>query len=403
MNVLVLNCGSSSVKFQLIEAGADSATVQDDRKVAMGLVERLGSDATLKLKFAGEQAGPVEKIIAPDHEAAVRLIIQRLHADSSGAGGRRVDAVGHRVVHGGDVFTDSVALDDKVLAEIESLNDLAPLHNPVAVSGIHAARKIFGTAMRMAAVFDTAFHATLPATAATYAIDDDLAKKHRIRRYGFHGMAHRYSLLRYAELSARPEREVNIVTLHLGNGSSACAIRAGRSIDTSMGFTPLEGLVMGTRSGDLDPALVDYLARKENVQAAEVEGWLNHRSGLLGLSGISQDMRELLARYESHPRARLAVDVFCYRARKYLGAYLAALGGAQAVIFSGGIGENAPAVRQKICAGMDWCGLSLDSRKNDAAVGVEGSISTSDARIHVYVIPSDEEAIIARETARLFQ
>ena len=196
---------------------------------------------------------------------------------------------------------------------------------------------------------------------------------------------------------------MNIVTLHLGNGSSACAIRAGRSVDTSMGFTPLEGLVMGTRSGDLDPALVDYLARKENVQAAEVEGWLNHRSGLLGLSGISHDMRELLARYESHPRARLAVDVFCYRARKYLGAYLAVLGGAQAVIFSGGIGENAPAVRQKICAGMEWCGLSLDDRKNDAAVGVEGSISTRDAPLQVYVIPSDEEAIIARETAALFQ
>ena len=403
MNILVLNCGSSSVKFQLIETGADSAAAQGDRKLATGLVDRLGADATLKLKLAGANAGAVEKIPAPDHEAAVRLIIERLEREFPAVEAGGVDAVGHRVVHGADLFTAAAALDDQTLAKIESLNDLAPLHNPVAIKGIYAARKIFGPAMRMAAVFDTAFHATMTATAARYAIDDDLAKKHHIRRYGFHGMAHRYSLLRYAELSDRAERDVNIVTLHLGNGCSACAIGAGQSVDTSMGFTPLEGLVMGTRSGDLDPALVSYLARKENVDAAEVERRLNQSSGLLGLSGISNDMRELLARYESHPRARLAVDVFCYRARKYLGAYLAVLGGAQAVIFSGGIGENAPAVRQKICAGMEWCGLSLDSRKNDAAVGVEGSISTSDAPIEVYVIPSDEEAIIARQTAELFQ
>ena len=401
MNILVLNCGSSSVKFQLIETAGDSDATSRDRKLATGLVDRLGPDATLKLKFAGENVGPSEKIGAPDHEAAVRLIIERLDWDPSGTRGRRVDAVGHRVVHGADLFTVATVLDDQNLAKIESLNDLAPLHNPAAVSGIHAARKSFGPSMRMAAVFDTAFHSTMPSIAATYAIDGDLAKKHRIRRYGFHGMAHRYSLLRYGELTGSAEREINIVTLHLGNGCSACAIRAGVSVDTSMGFTPLEGLVMGTRSGDLDAALVNYLARKENVDATEVELWLNHRSGLLGLSGLSGDMRELLAAYDANPRAHLAVEVFCYRARKYLGAYLAALGGAQAVIFSGGIGENAPAVREKICAGMEWCGLSLDRQKNDA--GVEGAISAAGARLQVYVIPSDEEAIIARETARLFQ
>jgi acetate kinase len=403
MNVLVLNCGSSSVKFQLIEASGASAATHSDRKLATGLVDRLGPGATLKLKSAGEDAGPAEKITAPDHEAAVRLIIERLNLDPSGACGRHVDAVGHRVVHGGNLFTTATALDDRTLAKIESLNDLAPLHNPAAVSGIYAARKIFSAAVPMAVVFDTAFHATIPPTAATYAIDEELAQKHHIRRYGFHGMAHRYSLLRYAELSGRAERDLNIVTLHLGNGSSACAIRAGQSVDTSMGFTPLEGLVMGTRSGDLDPALVEYLARKEKVTAAEVDRWLNHRSGLLGLSGISNDMRELLARYEKNPRARLAVDVFCYRAHKYLGAYLAVLGGALAVIFSGGIGENAPAVREKICAGMEWCGLSLDKDKNDSTVGAEARISAVDARIEVHVIPSDEEAIIARETAHLFE
>ena len=403
MNILVLNCGSSSVKFQLVDSKDASTATHTVRKLATGLVDRLGPDSTLKIEFTGGSASTAEKVAAPDHEAAVRLIVDRLDLDRSGAAGRCVDAVGHRVVHGADLFTAAAALDDQTLAKIESLNDLAPLHNPAALSGIYAARKIFGPALPMAAVFDTAFHATIAPVAASYAIDDELAKKHHIRRYGFHGMAHRYSLLRFAELSGQAERDVNIVTLHLGNGCSACAIRAGASADTSMGFTPLEGLVMGTRSGDLDAALVAYLARKENVSAAEVESWLNHRSGLLGLSGLSNDMRELLAAYDSNPRACLAVEVFCYRARKYLGAYLAALGGAQAVIFSGGIGENAPVVREKICAGMEWCGLSLDKEKNHTTVGTEARISAVDARLQTYVIPSDEEAIIACETARLFE
>jgi len=398
--ILVLNCGSSSVKFQLIETG-DLAAAHRDRKLATGVVDRIGPDAQLKLGGHGANAGTMEKVAALDHEAAVRQIINRIGSSSSVVGGWRVDAVGHRVVHGGDLFTAAAALDAENLAKLESLNDLAPLHNPAAVSGIHAARKIFGANLPMAAVFDTAFHHTIPAAASTYAISVELAKKHAIRRYGFHGMAHQYSMLRYGELTGRPANQIDIVTLHLGNGCSACAILGGRSIDTSMGFTPLEGLAMGTRSGDLDPALVEYLAHKENVSASEVGHWLNYRSGLLGLSGISHDMRELLARYETHPRARLAVDVFCYRARKYIGAYLAALGGADAVIFSGGIGENAPSVREKICAGMDWCGLILDEEKNHATAGVEAMISAPRADIEAYVIPSDEESIIARATAAL--
>jgi acetate kinase len=404
MNVLVLNCGSSSVKFQLIEIAGDNAAMDRDRKLVSGLMDRLGEQAIFSLKSADQASQPEEKVAAPNHEIAVRAIIERLgFSVSGGPSETRIDAVGHRVVHGGDLFTEAVAIDDDVLARIESLDDLAPLHNPAAVSGIHAARKIFGAAAPMAAVFDTAFHHTIPEIAATYAIPYDLAKKHAIRRYGFHGMAHQYSLLRYAELSGMPLEQIRIVTLHLGNGSSACAIRSGRSVDTSMGFTPLEGLVMGTRSGDLDPALVSYLARKEKVDAAEVERWLNQRSGLLGLSGLSNDMRELMARYENDRRARLAVDVFCYRARKYLGAYLAVLDGADAIVFSGGIGENAPVVREKICAGMEWCGLSLDKNKNGSAIGTESLISSAGARVRAYVIPSDEEAIIARETARLFR
>jgi acetate kinase len=402
MKVLVLNCGSSTVKFQVIETAETSTPTHQDHKLVSGLVDHLGGQATFKLSRAGNAAGTEENLTVANHEEAVRVIIERL-GSSAREGALQPDAVGHRVVHGGGLFTEAVAIDDQVLAKIESLNDLAPLHNPAAVSGIHAARKNFGKALPMAAVFDTAFHHTIPETAATYAIPAELAKKHGIRRYGFHGMAHQYSLLRYAELNGLAPAQVNLVTLHLGNGSSACAIRGGRSVDTSMGFTPLEGLVMGTRSGDLDPALVNYLARKENVGAEEVERWLNQRSGLLGLSGVSNDMRELMDNYEIDPRARLAVEVFCYRARKYLGAYLAALGGADAIVFSGGIGENTPLVREKICDRMEWCGLSLDKNKNASVIGAEGPISPVSAGIHIYVIPSDEEAIIARATARLFR
>jgi acetate kinase len=396
VNILVLNCGSSSVKFQLVEIAADAD--KNSRKLAVGMVDRLGADAVFKAKSGAQKSAEPVRIDARNHDDAVRAIIDRVRGD-----GQRIDAVGHRVVHGGALFIEPVAIDDDVLAKLEELNDLAPLHNPAAVAGIHAARKAFGAALPMAAVFDTAFHHTIPEIAAAYAIPADLAKKHRIRRYGFHGMAHEYSLLRYAALRGIAPAQANIVTLHLGNGCSACAIRAGRSMDTSMGFTPLEGLVMGSRSGDLDPALVSYLARKEKVGADEVERWLNHRSGLRGMSGLSNDMRELMAAYESNSRARLAVEVFCYRARKYLGAYLAVLGGADGVVFSGGIGENTPAVREKICGDMEWCGLVLDKEKNAAVIGTEAAISPASARVRIYVILSDEESIIARATASLFE
>ncbi|HJU60951.1 MAG TPA: acetate/propionate family kinase, partial [Candidatus Binatia bacterium] len=270
-----------------------------------------------------------------------------------------------------------------------------------SVSGIRAVRSVLGAAMPMVAVFDTSFHRTLPEHASMYAIPHELATKHQIRRYGFHGLAHQYSLLRYGELSGRAQEQTHAVTIHLGNGCSACAIRGGQSVDTSMGFTPLEGLVMGTRSGDLDPAVVSYLAQAESVDAAEVEDWLNKRSGLLGISQLSNDMRELIAAYDANPRARLAVEVFCYRARKYLGAYLAVVGGADAVIFSGGIGENSPVVREKICTQMEWCGLKLDNSANSKTIGRDGRISTSDSKLNAFVVHTDEELIIARETARL--
>ena len=394
MKILVLNCGSATLKFQLIEVGESDSP---QRKLASGIVDRIGNKANYR--FVAADSTPVERsVVVRDHEEAVGLVISWLQSTPRV---RNPDAAGHRVVHGGQKFTESVGIDDAVLGDLEALCELAPLHNPAAVSGIRAARKILGATTPMVAVFDTSFHHGIPDHAANYAIPYELSLKHGIRRYGFHGLAHEYDIARYAELKGKPVAQINAVVMHLGNGCSASAIHNGRSVDTSMGFTPLEGLVMGTRSGDLDAALVSYLARKENVDAEEVESWLNKRSGLLGVSGLSNDMRDLAAVYEENPRARLAVDLFCYRARKYIGAYLAALGGAEAVIFSGGIGENSALVRKSICGEMDWFGLKLDENANQTVIGRDGSISTLDSRLEVFVIHTDEEAIIARETVRI--
>ena len=399
MKVLVLNCGSSTLKFQVIEVIASRSPGRREQSLARGLIDRLGDHAVCTFALAGSLPGR-ETIPIPDHEEAVRQVFLWLERNPAVAP-RELGAVGHRVVHGGDRFRSSVLIDDEVLAAIEACNDLAPLHNPQSVSGIRAARKILGPAIPMAAVFDTSFHPTLPDYASTYAIPYELSLRHRIRRYGFHGLAHRYLSLRYGEVTQRPVEQTKIITLHLGNGCSVTAIRSGRSLETSMGFTPLEGLVMGTRSGDLDPAVVSYLARKEGLSLGEVEALLNERSGLLGISGLSGDMRELFDRSRSDARARLAVEIFCYRARKYLGAYLAVLGGADAVIFSGGIGENAPGVRAQICEGMEWCGLRLDPELNGRVIGTEGRISSAEARLEAFVMPVDEERVIALETASL--
>ena len=396
MRILVLNCGSSTLKFQLIDTSERAET----RKLARGIVDRIGGPASYSFKA---DCGAREEKALPvaSHEVAVRLVIDWLRSQPEWD---VIDAVGHRVVHGGDRFASSVLIDANVITALEALCEIAPLHNPGAVSGIRAARKILGGAVPMVAAFDTSFHHTIPEQAATYAIPYELSQKHNIRRYGFHGLAHQYDVSHYAELIGKTVQQINIVTLHLGNGCSATAIRNGQSIDTSMGFTPLEGLVMGTRSGDLDPALVSYLARKERVDAAEIESWLNKHSGLLGLSGLSNDMRELTAAYQNNPRARLAIDVFCYRARKYLGAYLAVLAGAaQAVILSGGIGENSTLVRKQILADMEWCGLSLDDAENERVIGRDGKISDAKSKLDVFVIHTDEEAVIARETARVVE
>jgi len=397
MKVLVINCGSSTLKFQLIESGEPG---REERQLARGLVDRIGASAVCS--FQSDDGGREEKALAvADHETATGLVIDWLKSKPELGS---IEALGHRVVHGGDRFAQSVLIDDEVITALVSLCELAPLHNPAAVSGIRAAQKILGDALPMVAAFDTSFHHTLPEHAALYAIPFELSQKHKVRRFGFHGLAHQYDIARYAALTGKRAAEISAVTLHLGNGCSATAVRDGRSVDTSMGFTPLEGLVMGTRSGDLDPALVNYLARQEKVAADEIESWLNHRSGLLGLSGKSNDMRELIAVYEPDRRARLAVDVFCYRARKYLGAYLAALeGAAQAVIFSGGIGENSPRVRKMILDSMQWCGIVLNDSANEKRVGRDGAIAAAESKLDLFIIHTDEEAIIARETVRLLR
>jgi acetate kinase len=383
--VLVLNCGSSSVKFQVIDM--DRA----ERRVARGAVERIGKDAQASFEVESGDAvrGPVA---APDHEAAVRHVIERIRSRKL-----EVGAVGHRVVHGGPRFSASALIDASVVAAIEATEELAPLHDAPSLAAIGAARAALGPDLPMVAVFDTAFHATIPEHAATYAIPHDLARRHGIRRYGFHGTSYRYVVARYRELTRTPAEQADLVAFHLGNGCSAAAIRGGRSLDTSMGLTPLEGLVMGTRSGDIDPAIVGFLARKLGGSLEETERLLNQESGLKGISGRSRDMRDLLAAEAGDPRARLAVDVFCHRARKYLGAYLAVLGGARAVVFTGGIGERSAEIRARICDGMEWCGLLIDPARNRSLAG-EGEFGAAASRIATWVIPTDEELLIARDT-----
>lgn len=399
MKVLAINCGSFTLKFQLLELERDDKGHGQERRLAYGIVERIGTRGALT--FTIENVDSVQDtVLFADHGQATHRVLTWLesaglleHNDSW--------AVGHRVVHGGSRFTGAAVIDDQVIAAIEAVAELAPLHNEPALKAIYAARAVLGSEVPMVAVFDTAFHSSLPERASTYAIPLNLATKYQIRRYGFHGIAHRYMTDRYSAITSNPVEQVKLITLQLGNGCSAAAVAGGRSVDTSMGFTPLEGLIMGTRSGDLDPSLPGYLARRERVGIEQVEDWLNTQSGLLGVSGRSRDMRDLLRRKgRADTKAELALEMFCYRVRKYIGAYLAVLGGADALIFGGGIGENAPAVRARICTGMDWCGLKLDDVRNGEVVGLEGRISADDAKVQAHVIPVDEAVMIARDTVR---
>ena len=407
MNILVLNCGSSSLKFQLISTSLEQISQNTERTLAKGHVERIGGAAVMSFTGTGDEvyrsAGPIR-----DTKAALDAALQWIASEDSIIEGVNdhsdIHAVGHRVVHGGEHFSGSVLITDEVLRGIDDCIELAPLHNPANIQGIQAARSIFGKAMPQAVVFDTAFHHTLPERAYLYAIPYQFYRRHKVRRYGFHGTSHRYVAYRFRTMFDIPREKVNIITLHLGNGCSIAAIKNGDPIDTSMGMTPLEGLVMGSRSGDIDPAIIEFLCQKEGLSVHEVDSILNKQSGLLGLSGLTNDMRELIAESDESGdrRARLAIDIFCYRIRKYIGAYLAAMNGTDAIVFSGGIGENSPLIRSIVCNELSWLGIELDETRNtDQVQGREGTIGSAASRIKIDVIPTNEELLIARDTIRL--
>jgi acetate kinase len=406
MNILVINCGSSSLKFQIVRTDLDLIEKNQDRRLASGNLERIGTQAVITMQAEGQ---PKVKQVAPlrDHRQALDFLIRWITSPESKIEGIKtladIHAVGHRVVHGAEKFTMSASIDDKVIEGIQDCIDLAPLHNPANLKGIIAARELFGPKIPQVAVFDTAFHSTMAETSYLYAIPYQLYVRHKIRKYGFHGTSHRYIAYRYRLLANVEREKVNIITMHLGNGCSACAIKNGESVDTSMGLTPLEGLVMGTRGGDLDPAILEFLHHKEGMTMNEINAVLNKQSGLLGLSGLTNDMRDLLTEEREHNdrRARLAIDIFCNRARKYIGAYFTELSGADAIVFSGGIGENSHEIRKRICKGLECFGLTIDEKaNNDIVNGKEGIISSKDSKLKAYVIPTNEELLIARDTVR---
>jgi acetate kinase len=406
MNILVLNCGSSSLKFQIIETDLNLIEKSADRRHSRGVIERIGSQALVSIQ-SGSKPPFKEATTLRDHHAALDYVVRWIISADSDISSIQsladIHAIGHRVVHGAEKFQASVIITDEVLKGIEDCIELAPLHNPANLKGILAARRLFGVGVPQVAVFDTAFHSTMPEVSYLYAIPYQLYRRYRIRRYGFHGTSHRYVAYRYRQIMEKKREETNIITLHLGNGCSACAIKNGNSLDTSMGLTPLEGLVMGTRAGDLDPGVIEYVSHKEGMSLDEIETLLNKQSGLLGLSGLTNDMRELIEEESEKQdrRAKLAIDIFCRRVKKYIGAYLAEMDGADAIIFTGGIGENSAFIRQRICADLGWLGLELDATLNNQAQGEkETVISKAGSRLKIIVIPTNEELLIARDTVR---
>jgi acetate kinase len=395
MKVLVLNSGSSSVKYQFIETLTREV-------LAKGQVERIGMDDAVLTHIRAD--GDTVKISAEilDHNMAIEYVIAVLLSKNHGVikDKSEIEAVGHRVVHGGEVFSGSVLITDEVIEEIRENIELAPLHNPHNLRGILACKRLLPNTPQVA-VFDTAFHQKMPEYAFIYGLPYELYKRYKIRRYGFHGTSHRYVSKRASEILGIPLEKLKIITAHLGNGCSMSAVKFGVSVDTSMGFTPLEGLLMGTRSGDIDPAVVIYLMSKEGLTMAEINALLNKHSGLLGISGVSSDMREIIKEMKNgNPRAKLAFEVFCYRVKKYIGAYSAVMGGVDAIVFTAGIGENSPDVRKKVCEDLEYLGIKIDDEKNNSPEK-EKIITTNDSKVKVLVIPTNEELVIALDTAEI--
>jgi acetate kinase len=400
MKILVLNCGSSTIKFQLIETDEERIASNADRCIAKGSVEKIGTDeAVLHFSVPPNPAQSVTEEML-DHQTALARAIRALKEAKAVGDISQIEAVGHRVVHGGERFSASVMIDDEVEKAIQQCSELAPLHNPHNLRGYLVARKVLPQVPQVA-VFDTAFHQTMPPKAYLYGLPYSYYRRYRIRRYGFHSPSHRYVAFRCREMLGKAKGEANLITAHLGNGCSITAIEKGKSIDTSMGFTPLEGLLMGTRCGDIDPAIILYLMSKDELTVHDMSALLNRFSGLYGISANSNDMRELIAAAEGDKQAEAAIEAFCYRLRKYIGAYTAALGHVDGLVFTGGIGENAPLVREKTCQGLAELGYEIDLARNNEAVGKTSEISTDSSRVRIFVIPTNEELLIARDTFRV--
>lgn len=393
MKILVLNCGSSSVKYKLFE-------IETKTILAQGGVEKIGlKDSFLKFTLPGGEKKILE-IDMPEHRSAIQNILNVLTSAEYGCikSFDEIDAVGHRVVHGGEKFNQSVLIDDEVIAKVKECYDVAPLHNPVNMAGIEAIAELMPNAPQVA-VFDTAFHQTMPQSAFMYALPYDLYTKYGVRRYGFHGTSHRYVSRRACEFLNLPYENTRMITCHIGNGGSITAVKNGKSIDTSMGLTPVEGLMMGTRSGDVDAGVLTFLMEKENLDAKGVANLVNKKSGVLGISGLSSDMRDIEAGIAAgNERAKLALDMYEYRIVKYIGAYAAAMGGVDVIVFTGGVGENQTCTREAVCEPLAFMGVKIDKALNKTIHGTECEISTPDSKVRVVVIPTDEEYMIASDT-----
>lgn len=395
MNILVLNCGSSSLKYQLID-------MNDESVKAIGLCERIGIEGSrLKHTPAGKDSVIFNEPMK-DHTDAVKMVLDALVDKNHGVINdmSEINAVGHRVVHGGEYFTKSVIITDEVIKAIEACNELAPLHNPPNLIGIRACEKLMPGVVQTA-VFDTAFHQTMPEKAYLYAIPYELYEKYKIRKYGFHGTSHKYVSQKAAEMLGKNIEDLKIITCHLGNGGSVCAVLNGKSVDTSMGFTPLEGLIMGTRCGDIDPAVVRFLMEKENITNKDVDDIMNKKSGVLGLSGVSSDFRDIESAAENgNKRAQIALEAFHYKVAKYIGEYIAAMNGVDAIVFTAGLGENSSETRETICSYFEWLGVKIDKDKNNCR-GKAIDFSAKDSKVHVLAIPTNEELMIAKDTKAL--
>lgn len=392
MKVLVINCGSSSLKFQLINS-------EDDSVLAKGLCERIGLEGSRLVYSKASQEKEIMNADMPNHNRAVELVIAALTDKDKGVieSLKDVDAIGHRIVHGGEKFAKSVLIDDEVIKAIEECNELAPLHNPANLIGIKSCRELMPDTP-MVAVFDTAFHQTMPEKAYLYGLPYKYYEDYKVRRYGFHGTSHSFVSAKTAQLLGKPYEELKTIVCHLGNGASICAVANGKSVDTSMGLTPLEGLIMGTRSGSIDPAIVEFLANKENKTVEEVMNVLNKESGVLGLSGIGSDFRDIMEAMEKgDKRAGLTIEAYCYQVVKYIGAYTAAMNGVDAIAFTAGLGENNSYIRKEICSNLGYLGVKIDDKQNEKR-GEDVIISTGDSKVKVLVVPTNEELKIAKET-----